>query len=110
LEPCKPDDNPEPSPGNKKEEKVVYIGLTIKNFAVFTNMLLDSPEIPELVKTFHISANHPRIVKLLSEGKLQENKKFTIRYGKVDEKSEGEVFNTFNENNQELEIIETEET
>ena len=43
----------------------------------------------------------------MSEGKLQNDKQFTLRYGKVDNKSDkGSIF-TLNENNQELEIIET---
>ncbi|CAJ0764527.1 772_t:CDS:1, partial [Entrophospora sp. SA101] len=43
---------------------------------------------------------------LLSQNKLQKDKKFTVRYGKVDKKSDSGLLFTFNENNQELEIIE----
>jgi hypothetical protein len=58
-------------------------------------------------KVIKISENHPRIKKLLSEGKLQDGKRFIIRYGEADKISgkKGDIL-TFNEFNQELEIIE----
>src|SRR5438445_13323410 len=57
-----------PEPGNKKEEKVSYIGMSYseggkgKN-AVFDNFsrFLDVPEANPEIKVFHISKNHPRI-------------------------------------------------
>jgi len=57
------------------------------------------------LKIFFISKKHPQIKRLLKEGKLQRDKIFTIRYGKVD-KIESNFAYTFNEFNQELEIAE----
>ncbi|CAI2184455.1 11588_t:CDS:2 [Funneliformis geosporum] len=50
--------------------------------------------------------NHSQIKELVSQGKLEKNKLFTIRYEKEDEKSRGGLVITFNESNQELEITE----
>ena len=56
-------------------------------------------------RVIYVKENHPEVRRLLREGKLQEHKQFTIRYGKAD-KEERNLWLTFNENNQELEIIE----
>jgi len=61
----------------------------------------------EDIKVFLISKNHPIIKELLGQGKLKRDKWFTICYGKVDKISDGEITYTFNEDNQDLEIIET---
>jgi hypothetical protein len=97
--------NPEPVPGNKKEEILNYkyslIGENV-GYYVFDNSFMPSRN----RKIFYISQNHPQIEKLLSQGKLQENKQFVIRYGKIDKESSSKSVLTFNENNQELEIVE----
>ena len=56
--------------------------------------------------SFSISKNHPRIKQLLSQNKLKKDKKFTIRYEKIDKKSDSGLIFTFNEDNKELEIVE----
>ncbi|CAG8574443.1 3702_t:CDS:2, partial [Ambispora leptoticha] len=98
----KPDKVPEPD--NKKEEIVNYkyplIGEKV-GYYVFDNISSNRDR-----KLFYINQNHPQIKKLLSQEKLQENKQFAIRYGKIDKESSGKVVLTFNEDNQELEIIE----
>ena len=79
---------------------------TGKKFAVFSNsiMLLDLPlNEPDIEKTFCINKNHPRIKQLLSENKLQKDKKFTISCGKKLGKN---IRHFFDENDQKLEIIE----
>jgi len=43
---------------------------------------------------------------LLKKNKLQRNKQFIVRYGKVDKISDDGITYTFNENNQDLEIVE----
>ncbi|CAG8453623.1 1145_t:CDS:2 [Racocetra fulgida] len=107
-------DDPKPVPGDKKVEKVAYIGMAydetgkISKYATFSTPFLDVPGEPPSIRVFRVDKNHPRIKELLSEGKgkLKEGKKFTIRYGKVDKKSEKGIFNVLNENNSELEIKE----
>ena len=90
----------------KTEVKITYAGQCDKNEVAFNN--LHKPNIKkEDIRLFCISKNHPRIKQLLSEGKLQRKKEFIIRYGKVDDISERNLMYTFNEFNQELEIIET---
>jgi len=95
-----PDDS-QPNPSDKKEKKFIFYGdcKEKSGYSKFggkeENFLL-----------FYVSKNHPQIKKLADQGKLQNDKQFTIRYGKVDNKSDkGSTF-TFNEDNQELEIIE----
>jgi hypothetical protein len=96
------DDDPQPGPSDKKRKKFIFYGDSreksgyVKFGGEGDNFLL-----------FLINKNHPRIKKLLSEGKLQDGKQFTICYGKVDKISERGGNYTFNENNQELEIIES---
>ena len=98
-------DDPEPIPSDKKEEKVfLHANEEIKGFCLFSNWLTTNKED---IKVFLISKNHPRIKELLGQGKLQKDKKFTIRYGKVDKTSDSEITYTFNEDNQDLEIMET---
>lgn len=58
------------------------------------------------LKLFFISKNHPQIKKLSNKGKLQRDKFFIVRYGKVDEISQENLAYIFNEDNQELEITE----
>ena len=87
----------EPKPGRKEGKFTFYGNANEKSGYV---------KFADLGSLFYISNNHPQIKKLLSKGKLQENKKFTIRYGKEDEISDKGSILTFNENNQELEIIE----
>ena len=97
-------DNSKPT-SNKKEEKVNYkyplIGKDA-GYYVFDNSFSSSRN----QKIFYISQNHPQIKRLLSQGKLRENRQFVIRYGKIDKESSGKVVLTFNEDNQELEIKE----
>lgn len=103
-----PNDNPKPSPDDKKEEKVL-LSVDVqetKDFCMFSNWLSDSVNTKEDIKVFFISKNHPRIKELLKQEKLRKQKWFTIRYGKVDKKKdEGTTYN-FNEFNRDLEVIE----
>ena len=57
------------------------------------------PKSTEEVKHFCVSKSHPQVKELLKAGKLQLDKKFTIRYKKVD----SHYFDGFNKD---LEIIE----
>ena len=104
--PEKPSDNPKPSPGDKKEERVL-LSIDVeetKDFCMFSNWL--NANTKEDIKVFRISKNHPRIKELLKEGKLQKDKWFTINYGKVDKKTDEGITYDFNEFNQDLEIKE----
>ncbi|CAJ0761154.1 16113_t:CDS:2 [Entrophospora sp. SA101] len=65
--PKQPNDNPEPIPGDRKEEKNIIKGVNRKDWRVI-----------------YVSENHPEIKRLLRERKLQEKKQFTVRYGKPD--------------------------
>lgn len=90
------DDNiEEEEPQNsKKEVKVKFIRESfLKDYAFSDNKI-------ELI----INKNHSRIKELLKEKKLQKDKEFIIRYGKIDKESVFSFF--FNEDNQELEIME----
>lgn len=91
---------------NKKEVKFIYKTFFEKDdngYYVFDGV---NPKKPRKDwRLFHINQNHPQIKELLKENKLQKDKKFTIRYGKVDEKTDDGLIYTFNENNTELKII-----
>ncbi|CAI2188333.1 4287_t:CDS:2 [Funneliformis geosporum] len=97
-----PDENPEPT--DKKEDKFVFYGDSLEKsgYSKFEGE-------GDNFYLFYISKNHPRIKALLSEGKLQKDKQFTIRYGKADSAESSGLILTFNENNQDLEIIEVKE-
>jgi hypothetical protein len=101
-----PDEDPEPT--NKDKAKVKFIGKSLKDqdSGDFDNYKFLKEGTQGIENIFYISKNHPRIKELLSQNKLQKDKKFTVRYGKVDEKSDSGLLFTFNENNKELEIIE----
>lgn len=101
----KPDDNT--NPGDRKEGKFEYRYHSNEKGVesrVFENIFPDSSK--KDWRFLWISQNHPQIKKLLDQGKLQKFKLFTIRYGKVDKISNDGITYTFNESNQELEIIE----
>ena len=91
----------EPEPNNKEEVKVEYAGMNIRTRDAYIFLLEEKKDY-----LFNISKNHPRIKQLLSQNKLQKDKKFTIRYGKIDKKSDNGLLFNFNEDNKELEIIE----
>jgi hypothetical protein len=96
-----------PKSENKKEEKFVYRYPLVEesnvNYYIF-NGISNAPNGDR--KIFYISQNHPRIKKLLSQGKLKEDKEFIIRYGKVDKRPGGKSVFIFKDDNKELEIKE----
>jgi len=99
---------PEPAerPGTKTEVKFRLNGEAVNEKGEFTDYAFSNlPK--DKVKVFYISKNHPRIKELLSEGKLQTGKHFIIRYGKVDKEYAKDFAYDFNEFNQDLEILET---
>ncbi|MCE8163486.1 MAG: hypothetical protein I3273_06620 [Candidatus Moeniiplasma glomeromycotorum] len=107
-----PDENPEPTNRNKAKAKFVGKSLKDQDSGEFDNYkFLDTDQSGHTKNIFYISKNHPQIKQLLSQNKLQKDKYFTVRYGKIDSRchlpsdDDGFLF-TFNENNQELEIIE----
>lgn len=89
---------------NKNGGEFLYFDFSGGNY-LFENVL----SVHQKQIVIKISENHPRIKELVNQGKLQENKKFIIHYGKVDKKSgtKRDSF-IFNEFNQELEITEAE--
>jgi hypothetical protein len=102
----KPEQSDDTVPSSKKEERVL-LSIDVeetKSFCMFSNWL--NANTKEDIKVFRISKSHPKIKELLKEGKLKKNKWFTIRYGKVDKKTDEGITYDFNEFNQELEIIE----
>ncbi|CAI2192710.1 7116_t:CDS:1, partial [Funneliformis geosporum] len=88
-------------PNNKEEVKVEYAGINRITHDAYIFLLEGNKD-----HLYSISENHPCIKKLLNKNKLQKGKKFTIRYEKVDKKSDDGLLFTFNEDNKELEIIE----
>ncbi|CAI2161867.1 5533_t:CDS:2 [Funneliformis geosporum] len=81
IESDKPDENP--PPGDKKEVKVGFFGKSLNNNGEFdTYKFMDE----ERKNIFYISKNHSRIKELLNQNKLQKDKEFTLRYGKIDKK------------------------
>lgn len=107
-EPDKDKKDKDKNPHNKIEVEVDFSGEGY-NTSGKTNyhFSLANPKSAQEFKIFSISKNHPRIKELLGEGKLQEpevGKKFILRYKKVDFQK-GKIYD-FNENNQELEIVE----
>ncbi|CAJ0824658.1 6738_t:CDS:10 [Entrophospora sp. SA101] len=104
--PDDPDEGPEPTNKNKAKAKFVGKSLKDQDSGNFDNYKFLKEGTRGAENIFYISKNHPRIKELLSQNKLQKDKKFTVRYGKVDKKSDSGLLFTFNENNQELEIIE----
>ncbi|CAH1755675.1 7412_t:CDS:10 [Entrophospora sp. SA101] len=100
------DEGPEPTNKNKAKAKFVGKSLKDQDSGNFDNYKFLKEGTRGAENIFYISKNHPRIKELLSQNKLQKDKKFTVRYGKVDKKSDSGLLFTFNENNQELEIIE----
>nr|CAG8442527.1 7940_t:CDS:2 [Entrophospora candida] len=89
LKPYGPD-HPEPVPSDRKEGKFDYVTLLKeKNIGychVFRNINGDVD--PQDWRVIYVSEKHPEIKRLLREGKLQENKQFTIRYGKADKEEQ----------------------
>jgi len=83
---------------------LLHANEEIKDFCLFSNWLNTNKK--EDIKVFLISKNHPRIKELLGQSKLKRDKWFTIRYGKVDKKTNEGITYNFNEFNQELEIVE----
>jgi len=83
------------------EGKFTYFGL-FNDYHSFKSILSGQKE-----RFIKINKNHPEIKRLINEGKLQKDKNFIIRYGKVDKISEVGLVYTFNENNQKLQIIES---
>jgi hypothetical protein len=95
-------DKNNPKPGDKKKEgKFTYLFLVPNGYHLFESILSGQKEV-----SIKINKNHPEIKRLISEGKLQKDKNFIIRYGKVDKISEVGLVYIFNENNQGLEIVE----
>lgn len=93
----------EESTSNKTQIKVRFVGESDLNEYCFNNNFVGNKE---SIKLLYISKNHPRIKQLASENKLQKDKKFIIRYGKVD-KEVNDTMLTFDKFNAELEIKET---
>jgi flagellin-like hook-associated protein FlgL len=105
-----PNEDPQPN-NNKKEAKVKFVGKSLKEMGGddYDNYKFVAVEGSKerVSRIFYISKNHSRIKELLKENKLQKDKQFTLRYGKIDKKAcEAEHLITFNENNRELEISE----
>ncbi|CAG8770914.1 11353_t:CDS:1 [Cetraspora pellucida] len=98
----KPDRNPPPT--SKTEVKLRYVGEADNEEVAFNNFF--GKQNREDLRLFYISRNHPQIKELMSQGKLQLDRAFIARYGKVDHISPNNLMHTFNENNQELEIRE----
>jgi len=96
--------NPEPS--DKNELKVIFgeEGYSPEDGELCFIFSFLEPKSTEEVKHFCVSKSHPQVKELLKAGKLQLDKKFTIRYKKVDS-HRGKIY-YFNEFNQDLEIIE----
>jgi len=96
--------NPEPS--DKNELKVIFgeEGYSPEDGELCFMFSFLEPKSTEEVKYFCVSKSHPQVKELLKAGKLQLDKKFTIRYKKVDS-HRGKIY-YFNEFNQDLEIIE----
>ncbi|CAI2192296.1 3868_t:CDS:2, partial [Funneliformis geosporum] len=110
-----PDEDPEPTNKNKTKAKFVGKSLKDQDGGDFDNYkFLDLGKSGNTINIFYISKNHPQIKQLLSQNKLQKDKQFTVRYGKIDDRchspsdEDGSLL-TFNENNQDLEIIEVKE-
>ncbi|CAG8795654.1 19524_t:CDS:1 [Racocetra persica] len=98
----KPDRNPPPT--DKTEIKLRYVGEADSEEMAFNNFF--GKQSREDLRLFYISRNHPQIKELINQDKLQVDKVFIARYGKVDHISPHNLMYIFNENNQELEIRE----
>ncbi|CAG8643834.1 4089_t:CDS:2, partial [Ambispora leptoticha] len=94
----------EPEKTGKTEIKVRYCGKAINEKGEFSDYaFVNLPK--DEVKVLYISKNHPRIKELLKAGKLQPDKHFIIRYGKVDREFMRGFAHDFDEFNQDLIIL-----
>lgn len=88
----------------KTEKKTRFVNTNFDGDFIFDDFLPGTQYSER--NLFIISKDHPKIKELLNKDKLVSDKKFLLRYKFADVFEEASMTFTFNQNNQELEIVE----